>query len=183
MILSALKNVFNNARYSLIAVLVSTAIFAFAVWLPNWRLIATIITSETATFTEKISIPFSLFGSISTNFTIVSASYTILIAILFGINSAMIIYLFSRKVAAIKQNGLATSIGGVVSGMLGVGCATCGSVILTSILPLIGVGGVLAIFPFGGQEFGVFGVGMLGFSIFLIAKKIQDPLVCDVNKE
>ena len=185
-IFSAFKKVFINIRYIFIAALISTVIFAFAVLFPNWRLVTTIITSETATFTEKISIPLSLFSSIGTNFSIISASYTVLISILFGINMAMNMYMFAQKATTIKQSGLATSMGGVASGALGVGCASCGSLLLTSILPLVGMGGSIALLPFGGQEFGIIGVFILGLSIFLISKKMQALFVCEnraISKE
>jgi hypothetical protein len=47
-------------------------------------------------------------------------------------------------------------------------------------LSLVGAAGLVAVLPFEGQEFGVLGVGMLGFSIFLIAKKIAEPRICPV---
>jgi hypothetical protein len=47
----------------------------------------------------------------------------------------------------------------------------------------VGATGLLALLPFDGQEFGLLGVGILGFSIFLAAKKINEPLVCPAAVE
>jgi len=182
MILAAFKQVFSNIRYSLIAGIVAFAVFALSVWLPNFKLIATVITSSTATISDKFSILAGLLASIQTNFTLFSASYTIAIAMLFGINVAMVVYFMSRRKKFIEQSGMAASAGGLLSGMIGIGCAACGTLVLGPLLSLIGAGGLIALLPFGGQEFGVLGIGILGFSIFLTAKKIQDPLVCEIKK-
>jgi hypothetical protein len=37
---------------------------------------------------------------------------------------------------------------------------------------------LIAFLPFGGAEFGALGVGMLGFSLVLAAKRIGEPVVC-----
>jgi hypothetical protein len=59
-----------------------------------------------------------------------------------------------------------------------VGCAACGSVILTAILATIGVGGLLLALPFKGAELGIIALGILFWSNYYLAKKINDPLVC-----
>jgi len=86
-----------------------------------------------------------------------------------------------RRIAFVHSTPFVPA-GGLISGIFGIGCAACGTLVLTPLLALIGAGGIVALLPFGGQEFGVFGVGMLGFSIFVIAKKIQEPLVCKTKK-
>ena len=182
MIFTALKQVFRNAWYVVIAGVVASAVFALATWLPNLKLIFQVITSSTTSLAAKFGIPVSLLRSITTNFTIFSASYTIAIALLFGINAAMIIYYFKQQKTISKQSGIA-GFGGLISGIFGVGCAACGTLVLAPLLALIGAGGILALLPFGGQEFGMLGVGMLGFSIFVAAKKIQEPLVCLVRND
>lgn len=181
MIFAALKQVFSNIRYLVIAGIVAFAVFVLSAWLPNLGLVWQIATSSTASVADKFSILTGLLGSIQTNFTAFTASYTIAIALLFGINAAMVVYYFKQRKQFFKQGGTATSFGGLVSGMFGIGCAACGTLVLGPLLSLIGAGGLIAVLPFGGQEFGMLGVGILGFSIFLTAKKIQDPLVCKIK--
>tara|TARA_Y100000310_G_scaffold111677_1_gene110078 strand:- start:1888 stop:2124 length:237 start_codon:yes stop_codon:yes gene_type:complete len=78
---------------------------------------------------------------------------------------------------------LGTGIGGFISGIFGIGCATCGSFIITPLLALIGAGGFLTLLPFGGEEFGFLGVGLLGFSVMSVAKKINQPSTCPVEEK
>lgn len=178
MVFQALQRVFRKPLYVLLAAVVALATFAMAVWMPNLGLIAQIIADANATLSQKISLPLSLIGSIRTNFTLLTALYTIAIPILFGVNVAMMVYYLKRRMPAAKRMGLSAGFLGMASGALGVGCAACGSFILTSALSSFGAAGALFLLPLRGGEFGILGVVLLGASIALVSKQIQDPLVC-----
>ena len=180
MLLEALQKVFRNSRLTLLAITVAVMVFLFAVWLPNLGLIKTILFDSSVSIGVKVNLPIQLIGSISTNFTLLSALYTIIIAILFGVYVAMLTYFLKRRIKEVGQGGVATGFLGIASGVLGVGCAACGSFLLTS-LTLVGAGGVLAFLPLGGSEFGIIGAVLLALAIYMTAKKIQDPLVCKVE--
>ena len=79
------------------------------------------------------------------------------------------------------QAGAAASLGGLASGVFGIGCAACGTFVLGPVLAFFGAGGLIALMPLGGEEFGVLGVGMLGFSLVLTAKKIAEPIACPIG--
>ena len=130
-VFQTLQKVFQKPLYALLAFITSLGVFAFAVWLPNISLIVQIMGHPGISFSEKLDLPISLLGSIATNFTPLSASYTIAIAILFGVNFAMIIYFLRRKVVEVKRGGMAVGFFGITSGVIGMGCAACGSFLLT----------------------------------------------------
>ena len=65
----ALQKVFSRPPYAVLAVVIAISVFSFAVWLPNWRLIFTVITSPSVSFIEAVNVILSLFLSIGTNFT------------------------------------------------------------------------------------------------------------------
>lgn len=179
MILLALQKVFRKPGFMVLGLIVSASVFAFAVWLPNIRLILDIVSSTDVPLVSKIQLPLTLLGSIGTNFTPLSATYTILIAILFGMYIAMITYFLKRRIKEVGQGGVATGFLGITSGVLGVGCAACGSFLLTS-LSLVGASSVLTFLPLGGSEFGIIGAVLLAVAINMTAKKIEDPLVCKI---
>ncbi len=181
MLTQALQKVFQKPLYTLLALITSAVVFAFAVWLPNLSLIVRVMGHPGVPFSQKFDLPISLLGSIVTNFTVLSASYTIAIAILFGINLAMIVYFLRRKIVEVRQSGIATGFLGIASGVLGMGCAACGSFLLTSGLSLVGASGILSLLPLNGGEFGILGVILLAFSIYLTAKQIQNPAVCKIS--
>ncbi len=179
MVKSAFKKVFSNRSYVILASVIAVAVFAFAVWLPNFKLIVTIITSSSVSFAEAVAVIFGLFLSIGTNFTVVSASYTIAIAVLFGINIALLKYYILARKSSFGGKGGAMGIGGLISGVFGIGCAACGTFILTSALALFGAAGAVAFLPFGGEEFGFLGVFLIGYATYWTAKKIEEPIVCE----
>lgn len=177
MFLEVLQKVFSIPKYITLAIVIAVSVFSFAVWLPNWKLIFTVISSSSVSFIEAISVIFSLFLSIGTNFTIVSASYTIAIAILLGINIALLTYYISARKGTFRGKGSVLGMGGLISGIFGIGCAACGTFILTSVLVLVGAGGIVTFLPFGGEEFGILGIALIGYAIYWTIKKIGEPLV------
>jgi len=176
---NAFIEVFKNKSYLLLAGATTLLTFAFAVWLPNIRLLLSLVTDPTVPISVKVSFPIRLFESIATNFTTLSASYTIIIALLTGINVALFVYYVKRQ-RRLAQEGLMVGSVGIVSGVLGMGCAACGSLILTSLLGTAGGIGVIAFLPLRGGEFGILGVALLGIATYLLAKQIEKPMVCEV---
>jgi hypothetical protein len=179
--LKVLLRVLCKPSYLILTLLITGLIFTGTVWLPNFLLI--VVVSKTASFSEFVSLLFSLYGTITTNFTFVSAVYTILIAVLFGMNVSLLTYYIRRMrsgISSIRNTGV-VSMGGLVSGIFGIGCAACGTFIFTSVLTMFGVGGILAYLPFGCGEFGFLGVGLLSYSLYSLTKKINDPLICRID--
>lgn len=175
---TAFSEVFAHPSYIALASVFATLAFVLAVWLPNLGLITSVFSSSSASLTAKLKIAVSLLGGIGTNFSIFSASYTIAIAILFGINVAMIVYFLKKRREQVKGEGLVIGLGGVASGALGVGCAACGSFLLSTALASFGAAGALAILPLKGGEFGLLSVILLAVSIVLMSKQITKPLTC-----
>src|SRR5262245_295964 len=160
-----LKRAFTDPKYGVVAVISALAVFIFATWLPNLGLVWQIIRSASVPLADKLQILAALVGSIETNFTLFSALSTIAIAVLFGTNVVMVAYHLNLRrhfSAEGGKAGAAASLGGLASGLFGVGCAACGTFVLGPVLSLVGAGGVIALLPFGGQEFSVLGIGLLG---------------------
>jgi len=179
----ALGEVFARISYGVLASMLAVFAFLLAVWLPNIGLIANIFVSSHAPLSDKLTLALSLLGSIFTNFTLLSASYTIAVTALFGANVAMIAYFLKRTRRRLRRSEITAGIGGITSGALGVGCAACGSFLLSTVLSSLGAAGALAILPLHGGEFGILGVVLLVISLVIIAKKIAAPLVCDPEKQ
>lgn len=176
-VIRALREVFRKFSYALIAIGGGLIAFTFAVWLPNFSLIANTVANSSVPFGIKAQLLTGLFESITTNFSVFSAFSTILITILFGINLAIAIYLAKRD-RVLGRGEITASVGGVISGALGVGCAACGSFVATSTLSLVGAGGAIALLPFNGGEFNIVSIVFLVASIYFVARRIATPSVC-----
>jgi hypothetical protein len=105
-------------------------------------------------------------------------SVTIALALLFGINAAFI-ERYMRRQVRLHQAAGASAIG-VLVGLLGVGCAACGSALLAS---LLGTGGALAALPLRGQEFSWIGIVLVIASSFSLARKIVEPEACGIPQK
>lgn len=182
MLLSVLGRVFRHVRYVMGAIGVAFAVFSAALLLPNLSTITQVVFSGSVGLGTKISFVASLYGSLFTNFTLLSGFIVFLTAVLFGVNIALLTYYIRRRqVKSHSTRAHLASLGGLVSAALGIGCAACGSVVLTAVLGLFGASGFLLLLPFHGAEFGFFGILLLCFSIYYLMRRIQDPVVCPVK--
>lgn len=161
------------------SILITLLLIAFSAWLPNVHLITKVMTSSTMTVWQKTNLLTSLLGSLQTNFTALSRSLTILSAILTGIQSSLLIYYVRTSMRF--QKAMSISVAGIITSLLGVGCASCGSVLLTSLIGFGSATTFLGILPFRGQEFGFIGIVTLCIAIGFTLKKISDPRTCDVR--
>lgn len=173
--------VLTKKKYAFIAIAVTLLFIVFAAWLPNLHLITRTMTRADMTVWQKSSLLTGLLGSLKTNFTPLSRSITIISALLAGAQVSLLVYFISRSVQAKKEAG--TSVLGLVFGILGVGCASCGSVLLTSLIGLGTATTIMGTLPLRGQELGLLGIGMLGVSLAFTVKKINDPLICGVDNK
>ena len=168
-------------KYLAVAVGVALVVIAFAAWLPNLHLITQTMTSATMTLWQKTNLITSLLGSLQTNFSPLSRLITFISAGLAGIQVSLLVF-YLKQTARIQQTmGMSTL--GIATSMLGVGCASCGSVVLTSLIGFGSATAVLGFLPFRGLEFGVLGIGILLAAIYFTIKKINDPLVCGVRSK
>lgn len=173
---TAFAQVFVRYSYITLACLLAVAVLVFALWFPNLALIAAVLTEPNASIATKFGILLSLLGAIATNYSLFSAAYTVAIAVLFGVNVSMIVFLLKQRRTAAAGQSIALSTGGMTTGALGIGCAACGSLLASSALSFVGGAGLLAVLPLNGGEFGFLAVALLLVSLFLIARTIAQPL-------
>lgn len=166
------QTVFQSKKNIILALTLALVVLLFSIWLPNLGLAGKTIISSKLNFVEKLLFLFSSLAMLKSNFSLLSASLTILVSILFGINVVLIGSYFRKQIAS--QRILGASFLGVFSGFLGIGCAACGSIILSSIFGTAATFGFMAKLPFRGQEFGILAVALLLFSILTILKRINN---------
>lgn len=183
-IFQAMGEVFARLPYALLAIAVAGAVFILTTWLPNLGLLWQVMTSDAASFADRVTLVAGLTASIGTNFTLFSATSAIVVAILFGVNAAMITYHLRarrRLTRQIQGSATAASFGGLASGIFGVGCAACGMFVLSPALTFLGLGSMVPLLPFGGEEFSALGVGMLALSLILTARRIVAREACPIS--
>ncbi len=173
--------IITNPKYLLLSTVVGLMVIAFAAWLPNLHLITKTMTSSTMTLWQKTNLLTALLGSLQTNFTPLSRIVTFVSAILAGVQISLLVYYIKQTVRVQQSMGMSAL--GVATSMLGVGCTSCGSVVLTSLIGFSSATAILGFLPFRGQEFGILGIGILLFAIHLTVKKINQPYACEVRRK
>jgi len=171
-----IQEVMRNWRYFVLASVSAMVLFVFVIWLPNLSFVGHIITSPFFTTSQKFSLLLGSLEAFKTNIMPFGRITLVISSVLFGINIGLFGFYAKSRVSLQKEAGF--SLGGTILGILGVGCASCGSFILTSVL---GTGASVALvgsLPFEGHEFSIFGIIIIGISIVLTAKKIEEPLIC-----
>lgn len=173
MILKALQKVFSKSSYVILTAVVFTVVLLFILWLPNLHFVTETLFSGKISFSEKILFALATFALLGTNFSFWSALTTVFIALLFAINCSFLTYYVREQKTLLPAGGM--NIFGLLAGLLGAGCASCGSIILS----VIGLSGAAVILPLGGQEFNWLAIGLLFFSLHLTSKKIVAEGVCN----
>jgi len=179
----ALRRVYSRPFYVVLTVITAALTLSVLLLLPNQSLLFSILLSPAVSVASKVVFFVSLHGTLFSNFTWFTGTYTVLIAALFGINASLLWFYVSRTRQVTKTDSTLTftGIGGFVSGLFGIGCAACGTIIVSGFLKLFGIAWLLTYLPLHGAEFGVLGVILLSLTTYSLAKRINDPLVCPVK--
>lgn len=179
--LVVLREVLKQPRYFILFIVLSVVSVFIVAISTHISLFNQVIFSQTVTLAEKIVFSVTLLGVFKSSFSLISAILTIMTLILFSLNICLLTYYIRRRKSVFGRKRAHTAgFFGLISGFFGVGCAACGSVIASSILSAVGAGGLLALLPLHGAEFGLLSVGLLVFSVYEIAKHVNDPLTCSV---
>lgn len=180
--LQALFRVFRRPSSWVFALGIAVVVFLGATLASNIMVAWHFLLSPDISFEAKAKLLFFLSFSIRTNFPILAATSVILTAVLFGLNVALFaFYVRTRKGEGSNAIHLSAGIGGLISGVLGLGCAACGSVLLFPILSLVGAGGLVALLPLQGEELSFLGVALLVVSASILLKQISNPAVCEAE--
>ena len=106
-----------------------------------------------------------------------SITLTVIVAILAGINIALVAYNIKTQRNKNMKNGTSAILGGALTAFTP-GCPAC----TTSLSAVLGIVGGLAIFPLQGLELKLVSIGALTFSIWWAMRNINNATCC-VMKE
>lgn len=175
-ILISLKEIFRNPAYCVFAFIIAACVVMCMVFVQNIPFIQTVWSSHTYSLQNKAHITAESLYAFNTNLTHLSQFFHITIALLMAIDISLLVYYYrSRR----KVEGAAgISLVGMISGILGIGCSVCGSVVLSSLIGLSAATVLITILPFHGIEFSITGIVILLLSIAYLGNKMQAPVVC-----
>ena len=151
-----IKLVYNNKKYLLISTLISLVTFIALYYLTFYY--------TTPRALRSMEGLFYLYFTFASNF---------IISILFGFNVSMLLHRIRMKNKAVKESSLAGS--GALAAAFASGCPVCGSLLL----PLIGISGGLAAFPFRGLELKALALALMLVSTYFVLKSNNKCDLCE----
>ncbi len=176
-----LLEVFRKTRYIIISVSVMFLLIVIKNVLAQWGIITITISIDSFSWIDKVEIISRQILNLGFNQTILNKIISVTIAFFTGISISLLVFFIRQR---IKFNiGAGVGIFGIVLSFIGVGCASCGSVIFTSLIGLSATTAYLSFLPFGGIEIGFLSLALILVSIGVILKKLQRSGVCDPHKQ
>ena len=103
----------------------------------------------------------------------VTALYSFVLSV-----NIVLLYEYYKRFGVVLKKTSPAGILGAVFGMLGIGCAACGTLVLTAALSMIGLSWILLLLPFNGLEIYVIGIIILLISAYKLYMALTKPLVC-----
>ena len=115
---------------------------------------------------------------VSTEYLAASIGLTFVVAILGGINIALVVYNIKTQRMNLQKGGTSAIFGGALSAFTP-GCPAC----TTSLTAVLGIVGGLAIFPLQGLELKFVSIAALSFSIWWAMRNINKASCCTMKNE
>lgn len=178
MVWRTLYRIGRRPSYSGLFLLCFTLIMSVVAILPNLAL-AIQITAAAVPLSTKLSALLALYGYLYGSFTTLTLLVAFLFAFLTALNVTVLTYYIRRRRVRGGSGLNVASVGGFVSGALGLGCAACGSIVLSAVAGMLGGLGFLAFLPLGGTEFSFVGIALLLLSSVTLLRHINDPMLCE----
>jgi len=178
----ALARVFRHGRYASVALFVAFLAITLIALVPNVAVIELVLSLDAVSLNQRLLFVLSLYLSPFSVMSAVSVTLSFGAAVLVGINVALLLFYIRRRQGLQRDRAThAAGLGGMVSAVLGIGCAACGSAVLAGVAGIVGATGFIAALPLHGAEFGLLGVGLLLLTSWFLLRRIADPLVCPLD--
>lgn len=132
---------------------------------------------EVIPLTQRISLFLATIFDVSSAFTTSTLILATLGSLLAGINLSLAYVYMKTRGEMLVKSGLYSGMG-LLLALFGVGCAACGTALLSLILGFFGFSAMLNVLPYQGQEIGYIGLMFLLIATYFLAKKVSAPNVC-----
>jgi hypothetical protein len=158
--------VLRGPGYAVLALLAAALALTLFVVSQNLTVARFALTSSLA-LSNRVDILLGLYPLFGTLYGPLTSVGLLVVAALTGVNVAMLTY-------HVREHGLSRGAGGgsavgVALGVLGAGCAACGSAVLAGVLSLVGATGLLTALPLEGLEFTFLALVALVLSLYWLA--------------
>lgn len=175
-IIPTLKKIYSKKSDIVISIVVAIFVIIIGILLPQLEFLSQIFRSDLFGFNEKFSILGHVMIDTMRGMKLGAKFFLMIVAALSAMNITFFVYYTRCRIKTHLGAGL--GIVGIIVGFLGIGCAACGSVLLTTLIGFVASTQLLGTLPFHGEEFSWLSIIILLIANYYLIKKINDPLVC-----
>lgn len=173
-----LVSILKKPKNLIIWILGSAITFFFLRILPQLYIVRDFLGLETVSFSRKYEIIYDYsFGAYSSHNPF-ELGLTIILSVVFVLNIILFVIYARRQARMLSGKSLAASLSGMILGFFGVGCLSCGVIILAPLLTFIGLGSYLNTVSEYAQWLSITGVMIIIISVIYLLKKLNEPLIC-----
>lgn len=159
-------------------IILSTIVFFFLLLLAvNGKAAYSVFGFDALPFAKRFTLTCSTLFDIRNTFSAGSLILAILGSLLGGINLSLAYTYMRLRGEVIIRSGLYSGIG-LLFAFFGVGCAACGTALLSVLLGFFGFSAMLQLLPYQGEEVGYVGLIFLCIATYTLAHKVVEPNVC-----
>lgn len=182
-VLEVVWKVLRRPSYVILAVIIATAMLGLTIWLVNIPLLSFVSGSNTLSFGEKAAFFLSGYTNYFKNLDSPLAYSGLILALLIGLNGALLAYVLKRRSLTGKDSGK-TGLAAVVA-VIGSGCAACGTGILGPFIGSVVASGAylsgdrVAIATIFGTAINIIGMMLILYSIYGLARVASFALVAE----
>lgn len=174
---SSLSLIFAR-KDSRLVIIVSTLLFFFVLlFVQNGKSASDLLGFDAIPLIKRLLLSFKTLVDIQSTFTTSTLILAVLGSLLGGINVSLAYTYMRIRGDMIIRSGLYSGMGLFVA-FLGIGCAACGTALLSVVLGFFGFSTMLNVLPYQGQEIGYIGLIILCIASYSLAQKVAAPAVC-----
>jgi hypothetical protein len=152
--------------YAALALLTAALALSLFVFSQNIALVSFAL-GGTVPFADSLTILLERYPFVGTDYGPLSGGALLAVSLLTGANVALVGYHLREHGLSLEGGG--GSALGVALGVLGAGCAACGSAVLAGLLSLFGAAGLLTALPLEGVELSLLAAVVLVLSMYWLA--------------
>lgn len=163
---------------SRLVIIIATFLFIIVLLaVKNGQAAYDILSFDALPFDKRLALASSTLFDFKNNFSSGSLILVTLGSFLGGINLSLAYTYLRLRGEVLLHSGLYSGIG-LIFAFFGVGCAACGTALLSVILGFFGFSTMLNVLPYQGQEIGYIGLIFLCIATYTLAHKVAVPNVC-----
>lgn len=174
---TSISLVFGRRDSRLVIVATTIAFLLLLLLVQNGKSASAIASFESLPFMKRSLLALQTFFDFTSTFTPSTLILAVLGSFLGGINLSMAYTYMMVRGETILKSGLYSGTG-LFLAFLGIGCAACGTALLSVLLGFFGFSAMLTMLPYQGQEIGYIGLIILVIATYALAKKVAAPNVC-----